>query len=912
MDQENFLKESRNQPQDRRRATPPSSVSRIKKFLLRFIAVIFAVIALACTALLVITLLFGDKVKEFAIAEINKKLATEMKVEGPISFSVFAHFPYASVTFEKVSIIETLPAKGNLLSCDEISLLINLSDLWKGQYVIHKLTAANGTLSIHIDKDRNRNYDILKKSAGPQKEFSLKINDARLRNFQLNYLDEPNEQDYSMLTGETKLTGDFAAEQFTLGFDADAVTAYLKSQGVDYLHHRTLLLKGQIDCAPAQNHYVFRSSQINIDGSDFTLSGEMTGMPDGTNLALQIGGSKQSVNELLALLPAETIQKLSAYRLNGRISWNGEITGLMNEKTVPQLTAKFQIERGAFGTGAYEKALTEISLDGRYTNGSAHQPATSELVIDRFSADVAGNELKGSFVLRNFRNPEVNAMLDGEAGLEKIYPLFKNENVESVTGTVTFQGCYYRGAVSALNSTALNMNKIQAGGHFEVKDLKVVTPQATYNSINGAFEIANNDIRFKACTFSAGESDLEFNGTVSNFFPFLFTELSDSITLRQKIGVDVTLTSDKLNWEDLVGKTSSTGSSGHYEIPAVFYRLAGSVNGTVKEFSYKKFHAAGISGKVLFLPNQIYFNNIRLNAENGTAGANGTLDISQPNRSRLDAAISLQQLDLTRLFYEFDNFNQSALTDKNLKGKITADISLQAMWHENRFNADALHAVADVSVENGELNNFEPMLALATFIKVKELRNITFSKMQNQIEIRNRKVFIPAMDIFSSALNVHLSGTHGFDNVIDYKVQVNLLRLLTDKFRKSNNHVNDAEQTTEGFLNLYLTMTGPATDPVIKYDKQSVKQKIATDLAQEKQNLKEILKKEFNQQSATQQEAKDWKAPHDLQYFEFEPDSASENDDSSGPVEQSATKKDQQKAFEDFKSIFKKQPKDNH
>jgi hypothetical protein len=911
LDQESQLKKSRIEPTDGARPLPDSSVSRMKKFLLRIFAVAFSLVALACAALLVVTLLFGDKVKQFAIAEINKRLATEMKVDGAITFSVFAHFPYASVTFEKVSIIGTLPAKGTLLACDEISLLISLTDLWKGRYVIHRLTAENGTLSVVIDGNGNRNYDIVKKSAGPQNQFLLKINDARLRNFRVNYLDEVNAQDYSLLTGETKLTGEFASEQFTLGIEANAVTSYLKSRGVDYLHHRTLLLKGQIGCEPAKNHYVFRSAQINIDGSNFTLSGEMTGQPDGTNLALRIGGSRQTVSELLALLPAVAVRNLSGYKLSGRVSWTGEINGLMNEKTHPLLTAKFQIDRGAFGTGEFEHALTSITVEGSYSNGSDHQASTSEILIDRFSAEVAGNELKGSFVLRNFRNPEVNAMLDGEATLEKIYPLFKNEHVESVSGSVTFHSCYYRGAVSALNSTALNMNKIQAGGLFEVKDLKVVTPQATYDRINGTFEIANNDIRFKACTFRAGESDLQFNGTVSNFFPFLFTELSDSAVTGQKIGLDATLASDKLNWEDLIGESSSTGSPGNYEIPAVFYRLTGSVNGTVKEFSFKKFNAAHISGKVLFLPHQIYFNDIRLSAEGGTAAANGTLDISRSNRSRLDATVSLQQLDLTRLFYEFDNFNQSTLTDKNLKGKITAAISLQAIWNENRFNADALHAVADVSVENGELNNFEPMLALATFIKVKELRNITFSKMQNQIEIKNNKVLIPAMDIFSNALNVHLSGTHGFDNMIDYKVQLNLLRLLTDKLRKSNNQANEAEQTTEGFLNLYLTMTGPAGDPVIRFDKQSVKQKIATDLAEEKQNLKEILRKEFSQQSASQNEAKDWKPQEDLQYFEFDSDTSIDAGTGSGPVEQSAAKKEPQKALQDFKSMFKKQPKNS-
>ena len=139
------------------------------------------------------------------------------------------------------------------------------------------------------------------------------------------------------------------------------------------------------------------------------------------------------------------------------------------------------------------------------------------------------------------------------------------------------------------------------------------------------------------------------------------------------------------------------------------------------------------------------------------------------------------------------------------------------------------------------------MLALAAFAKMNELRNIHFSKMQNQVEIKNERVFIPAMQIFSNALNVQLSGSHGFDNMIDYKVQLNLLRLLTNKFRRADYDVDAADQTTEGFLNLYLSMTGPASNPLIKYDKQAVKKKIATDLAQEKNTLKDALRKEFNQ-----------------------------------------------------------------
>ncbi len=128
------------------------------------------------------------------------------------------------------------------------------------------------------------------------------------------------------------------------------------------------------------------------------------------------------------------------------------------------------------------------------------------------------------------------------------------------------------------------------------------------------------------------------------------------------------------------------------------------------------------------------------------------------------------------------------------------------------------------------------------------------------------------MQIFTNALNVQLSGTHAFNNTIDYKVQLNLLKLLTSKFERSSFVTNASEKSTEGLLNLYLTMTGPATDPLIQYDKGAVKEKIASDLKNEKIELKDVLKKEFDKQERNKGEIKDWQPPAELEYMEFEGD----------------------------------------
>ena len=110
------------------------------------------------------------------------------------------------------------------------------------------------------------------------------------------------------------------------------------------------------------------------------------------------------------------------------------------------------------------------------------------------------------------------------------------------------------------------------------------------------------------------------------------------------------------------------------------------------------------------------------------------------------------------------------------------------------------------------------------------------------------------------------------------------------------------EQNADGLLFLYITMKGPASDPVIKYDKKSVKEKIKTDVQSEKQNLKTILQQEFNKQQTEQQQIKDWKAPDEYEQMQFEDSSQTEeidfnNTDSSNETENSVTRQKQKDAL---------------
>jgi hypothetical protein len=202
---------------------------------------------------------------------------------------------------------------------------------------------------------------------------------------------------------------------------------------------------------------------------------------------------------------------------------------------------------------------------------------------------------------------------------------------------------------------------------------------------------------------------------------------------------------------------------------------------------------------------------------------------------------------LSRLFEECGNFGQKTITHENLNGKVDATIML-SMHFTDALQAElpSVQVNSQLTIQSGELIRFKALDALSKFIRVEELRHVKFATLTNQIRIENETIIIPEMQINSSAMNLVLSGTHTFNNQIDYRFNVFLKDLLAQKFKKNHKQEEFGEILEDGTgARLYLKMTGTSDDPVIAYDTKGVLEKIKQDLKEEKKDLKQMLYEEF-------------------------------------------------------------------
>ncbi len=113
------------------------------------------------------------------------------------------------------------------------------------------------------------------------------------------------------------------------------------------------------------------------------------------------------------------------------------------------------------------------------------------------------------------------------------------------------------------------------------------------------------------------------------------------------------------------------------------------------------------------------------------------------------------------------------------------------------------------------------------------------------------------MFIQSNAMNMTVSGTHTFENKIDYNIKVNAGQILWNKFKKHNSRLKPQKAKKKGWFNLYYRIYGPIETFTYESDKKRVKRSF--DLSDtRKRRVQKELRKQFGD-IVSIEEPTDWK-----------------------------------------------------
>ena len=263
-------------------------------------------------------------------------------------------------------------------------------------------------------------------------------------------------------------------------------------------------------------------------------------------------------------------------------------------------------------------------------------------------------------------------------------------------------------------------------------------------------------------------------------------------------------------------------------------------NCDVSALRYKRFYAANLKGDLLVKNEMAVSRNVKFNSMGGDVAFSGIVDAKNNKAIDVVSTFRLNGIHADSIFYVFENFDQNFIVDSHLKGKAYADVSLEFTLNQNlKLYQETLVSDISTSIKGGELNNFEPMKKLNKYLNDEGLSKLRFSEIKNDIHIENKTVYIPQMEVRTNVTSIKISGTHTFDQRIDYRL---VAPLRNDKNITSVEAKQALQEDGTGQSKLFLKIVGTTDDYRVVYDSESVKKKIASDLKNEVQELKEAFK----------------------------------------------------------------------
>ncbi len=799
---------------------------------------------------------------KYVIDQINNNLTAELKIHSS-DVTIFKNFPNVSLDLIGVSINK---ADSAILKAQHVYLGFNIKDIYNKSYKIQIVTIDSAVLNLIIYKNGKSNFDILKIGNENKKgdgHFLLDLEKVKLRNIDFTLNDLQSIQNYKTQIYDAEMDGKFKNDEFKLNIIAKAFVNNISSNEITFISNKNVNINANIDVNNLKNTYQFKNALVKLNELDLLLNGNIKNINHGNEIYIDFDTKKISITSLLSLVPIKIPQNILDYESRGNAYFKGKINGVLSSISNPEINIDFGINNGSIHNQKLNVELDNISLIGKFNNGKNHDLITSSFTLNNLRANLANDEISGNINIENLMSPKLDLAMLGTINLANLFKLFPFKEIENVNGNLKFDT---KIKAKLADKEASNI-WIQKGNYgkfnLNITDLKIKDFDKKIDVLTADFTLNGADLFIENCKVNLNQSDINISGNLNNFLGYLF---ASNETLNANLQY-------KSNFVDLAHVVfmpeASTSNNSKYNLPK---NIQLQLNASIEKLKFNDFYANNLECKLQVLPMQIIINQAKLSAFNGNLLFNGKIMNSEQGNYFIESKIDLKNVNITDAFKQCNNFGQANITDKNIKGVYNGSIDFAGVWDEKmNCKTDKIFAQIKAQIINGELINYRPLSALSKFISMNDLQNLKFATLNNTIEISNKTITIPKMQIENNAANITLSGSQNFDNFVDYNLKVNLSEILRKKLSAKDNAFGEEDEKRKG-VNLFINMRGPIDDLKFKYSKKETVLNIKTELKKETESIKEILKKEFgiNANDAKKNSNKPKEKQNDKDELEFE------------------------------------------
>lgn len=754
------------------------------KKILKITGILLLILIVAAIA---IPIFFKGKIMSIVKTELNKQLVADVDFKD-VDISLIRHFPRLAVALEDLSVVNRAPFAGDtLFATKKIDLALNLMSVIKGDKIdIYNISVVSPRIHAVINKQGQVNWDITKPDTAQTSpadtaasKFSMSLQQYSIEDATIRYDDQ--EGDMAMLIEglDHQGKGDFTQDLFTLVTKTQAEGVTFRYGPIPYLLRTKTNVDADIQVDNKTSTYTFQKGKATLNNLELAFEGFFKLVNDSTyGMDLSMKAPSTQFKDILSLVPAIFMQDFDKIKTSGTAAFDGYVKGTYSATQMPAFGLNLAVKDGFFQYPDLPKPVKNIQVKMSVVNPDGVPDHT---VVDMPSAHIEMDNTPLDMRML-VKTPVSDMYVDGAAkgklDLSKVSQFVKLEEGTALSGLVDAD-ISAKGNMSAIEKQAYD--KFYAAGSILISELlyrsKDYPDGIKVNKLSMQFNPRNVTVsefngQYLGTNFQA-------NGEVNNMLAYVLK--------NQPLDGKLNVKADQVNLDKWMGTTETTTTTAAADTAAAPFAVPANLDfvlqAQVDKVHYDKLDMNNLSGNLLLKDETVTMQQIKANALQGDIEVNGSYSTkASKTNPDISMAYAVQNVDVQQTFNAFNTVQAIMPIAKFLNGKITSKLSLNGKLGQDMMPMlSSLTGDGNLLLLEGALEKFAPIEQLASTLNVTQLKNLSLKDIKTYFAFENGRVKVNPFKVNAGSFSMLVGGSHGFDQSLDYTLQMNLPRSVIGK-----------------------------------------------------------------------------------------------------------------------------------
>jgi hypothetical protein len=825
----------------------------MKKSVKIILIALLALFILIVAAAIVVPIVFKPQLLEIARTEINKNVNAKVEFTD-FKVSIIKGFPNLYIGLMNLSVVGVDEFEGEtLVSFDEFSVKVNLRSVIKMENIkIKSVRLINPVLNAIINADGKVNWDIALPTDDAEEEMveeettksepmtlRVALEKFEIRNATIKYIDREGNMEAYISNLNYLLNGNMGLNYSDLNMKTTVEKFDFYMDGIRFVKEAKMTFDAEIGADMENFIFTFKNNTFSINDIQVAFEGNVKMPSDDIDVDITFGSTRTDFKSILSMVPAIYMTDFEGLKASGNVNLTGWVKGSVTETTLPSIGLDLIVDNARFHYPDLPKSVENVNINTKiYYDGVDDDKTTVN--VSRFHLELGGNPFDMTL---SIATPMSDMQMAGTfkgvidfGSLADVIPL-KNTKISGILES----NVEFGGLMSYIDNE--QFDKFKADGSIKLSNFFFESPDLPQGMkiIETKMDFTPRYVNLSKFDAVIGKSDMQMNGRLENFIPFVFADE----TLKGNLNISSSLIDANeflADSEEIEPEVQDTLPMSVIEIPKnIDFVLASNI----KKVKYDKLDIDDIKGKIIVRDGKVNMENLSMNLLKGSMLLTGEYNTQDINKPSIDFLMDIRNFDIPSAFNAFSMLEKVAPQVKDVTGNVSTKFTLTSLLDStmgpilNTVNARGVLGCQNIAIVNSKVFG-----KVGDLLKNDNLKNPKLKDFQMSLTIKDGVTTIEPFDTELAGIKMNMGGTMTLDQDIDYRIKLEAPSSKLGPGAQVLQSVSALAQraglsgSQSDIVKINLKVTGTSTDPKVGLDGGDTAQSAKAEV---KEQVKQIV-----------------------------------------------------------------------